>query len=54
MVAPSGNPETELSIHKKTSFSYEVKYKVQEMGEHILHIKWGDEEIPGSPFALST
>jgi len=54
MLAPSGNPETELSITKKTAISYDVKYKVQEMGEHVLHIRWGEEEIPGSPFHVST
>ncbi|XP_012936132.1 filamin-A [Aplysia californica] len=54
MIAPSGHPEAELSVKKVTATSYSVSYKVQEMGEHILHVKWGDDEIPGSPFVLCT
>ncbi|XP_076455178.1 filamin-A-like isoform X2 [Babylonia areolata] len=54
MIAPSGHPEPELSIKKATNTSYTVSYKVVEIGEHILYVKWGDEDIPGSPFALST
>ena len=54
MIAPSGRPEAELSVKKTTNTSYTVTYKVTEMGEHVLHVKWGDEDIPGSPFVLCT
>ncbi|KAL8614771.1 hypothetical protein ACOMHN_017752 [Nucella lapillus] len=54
MIAPSGHPEPELGVKKATNTSYTISYKVVEMGEHILHVKWGDEDIPGSPFCLST
>ena len=54
MIAPSGQPEVELGVKKTTNTSYTVTYKVTEIGEHVLHIKWGDEDIPGSPFYLST
>ncbi|KAL8592277.1 hypothetical protein ACOMHN_036911 [Nucella lapillus] len=54
MIAPSGHPEPELGVKKTSNTSYTVSYKVVEMGEHVLHIKWGDEDIPGSPFVLST
>lgn len=54
MIAPSGLPEPELTVKKASNVSYAVSYKVTEIGEHILHIKWGDEDIPGSPFLLST
>ncbi|XP_076459972.1 filamin-A-like isoform X2 [Babylonia areolata] len=54
MIAPSGQPEAELSVKKTTKTSYTVTYKVTEIGEHVLHVKWGDEDIPGSPFVLST
>ncbi|KAK7498578.1 hypothetical protein BaRGS_00010238 [Batillaria attramentaria] len=54
MMAPSGLPEAELAVKKATKTSYTISYKVQEIGEHILHVKWGDEDIPGSPFTLHT
>uniref|UniRef100_A0A0B7AYU4 Uncharacterized protein n=1 Tax=Arion vulgaris TaxID=1028688 RepID=A0A0B7AYU4_9EUPU len=54
MISPSGFPEVELSTKKVTQTSYAVTYKVQEVGEHVLHVKWGDEEAPGSPFVIST
>ncbi len=54
MIAPSGQPEPELSVKKQTNTSYQVSYKVVEMGDHLLSIKWGDDDISGSPFILST
>ncbi|GFS01516.1 filamin-A [Elysia marginata] len=54
MISPSGLPEAELNVKKVTATSYSVSYKVQEAGEHVLHIKWGDDEVPGSPFVIST
>ncbi|CAG5129763.1 unnamed protein product, partial [Candidula unifasciata] len=54
MISPSGTPVAELSIKKTTQTSYTVTYKVQEVGEHVLHVKWGDDEVPGSPFVIST
>lgn len=54
MISPSGLPEAELSTKKVTATSYSISYKVQEAGEHVLHIKWGDEEVPGSPFVICT
>ncbi|XP_041363463.1 filamin-A-like isoform X1 [Gigantopelta aegis] len=54
MIAPSGMPEPELQIKKLTNTSFQISYKVQEIGEHVLHIKWGEEDIPGSPFVLNT
>jgi len=53
MIAPSGMPETELQVSKKTNVSFDVKYKCHEPGEHILHIQWGGEDIPGSPFSIT-
>lgn len=54
MIAPSGHPEPELGVKKVAVNSYTVSYKVVETGDHVLHIKWGDEDIPGSPFIIST
>jgi len=52
MMTPSGHPEAELSVKKATNTSYTVSYNCKEPGEHTLVIKWGDEDIPGSPFSL--
>ncbi|XP_062570690.1 filamin-A-like isoform X5 [Saccostrea cucullata] len=54
MVAPSGLPEPELMIKKNNPTSYTVSYKVVEAGEHTLCIRFGDEEVPGSPFSIGT
>ncbi|KAK7113041.1 filamin-A-like isoform X2 [Littorina saxatilis] len=54
MIAPSGHPEAELSVKKTTNTNYAISYKVTEIGDHVLHVKWGDDDIPGSPFVLST
>ena len=52
MINPSGNPEAELTVKRATAHSYTVSYMCKEPGEHSLSIKWGDEDIPGSPFSL--
>lgn len=52
MIGPSGLPEPELNVRKNTATAYTVSYKVIEQGEHTLVIKWGDEDVPGSPFSL--
>lgn len=54
MITPSGLPEQELAIKKTTNTSYTISYTVKEQGEHTLYVKWGDEDIPGSPFSLHT
>lgn len=54
MISPNGLPEQELSVKKSTNTSYTVNFIVKEQGEHTLVVKWGDEDIPGSPFSLST
>lgn len=52
MMTPSGHPEAELAVKKASNTSYTVSYNCKEPGEHTLQIKWGDEDIPGSPFNL--
>ena len=54
MISPSGLPEAELSVKKSSMSMYSISYKVTEIGEHALYVKWGDDDIPGSPFSLST
>jgi filamin len=52
MIAPSGIAEPELGVKKNTKTEYTVSYKVQEVGDHTLVVKYGDDDIPGSPFVL--
>lgn len=54
MVAPNGLPEPELMVKKNNPTQYTVSYKVVEAGEHTLCIRFGDEEVPGSPFSITT
>lgn len=54
MVAPNGLPEPELMVKKNNPTQYTVSYKVVEAGEHTLCIRFGDEEVPGSPFSIAT
>lgn len=54
MVSPTGVPVAELTIKKANPTTYNVTYKVQEAGEHALYVRWGDDEVPGSPFIVST
>ncbi|XP_063444322.1 filamin-A-like isoform X4 [Mytilus trossulus] len=52
MIAPSGIAEPELLVKKNTKTEFTVSFKVQECGDHTLVVKYGDEDIPGSPFIL--
>lgn len=53
MISPSGNPVAELSFKKTKTTSYNVSYSAQEKGDHTLTIRWGTDDIPGSPFTIS-
>lgn len=52
MISPSGIAEPELLVKKNTKTEFTVSFKVQEVGDHTLVVKYGDEDIPGSPFIL--
>lgn len=52
MVAPSGVAEPELGVKKNTKTEYTVSFKLQEPGDHTLVIKYGDDDIAGSPFII--
>lgn len=54
MMSPTGKPEPELSLKQTSKTVYTLSYKVAEIGEHTLSIKFGEDDIPGSPFMLST
>lgn len=53
LITPTGNPVEELNYKKQRGTVYQVNYKTCERGEHTLTIRWGSDDIPGSPFAIS-
>jgi filamin len=52
MLSPSGNPAGDISVKKLRATSYTVAYTAQEKGDHSLVIRWGADDIPGSPFTI--
>jgi len=52
MISPTGNPVTELSYKRQKVGSYVVTYKADEKGDYTLTIRWGTNDIPGSPFRI--
>lgn len=52
MISPTGNPVTELAYKRMKAGTYTVTYKADEKGDHTLTIRWGPNDIPGSPFRI--
>lgn len=52
MLSPNGHPVQELSFKKTRMTVYTVSYIAPEKGDHTLTIRWGNEDIPGSPFSI--
>ena len=52
MVSQSGNPVSELSYKRARGTLYNCSYKAIEKGDCSLSIRWGGDDIPGSPFAV--
>ncbi|XP_071084082.1 filamin-A-like isoform X4 [Haliotis cracherodii] len=51
MMGPKG-PCEELIVSHKGNNQYTINYMVKERGTYMLMVKWGDEQIPGSPFCV--
>jgi len=49
---PKG-PCEEVSIKHQGHNNYQVSYKIKERGEHIIQVRYGSDNIPGSPFIVS-
>lgn len=43
-------PCEEVRVRHVGGNRYGVSYLVQERGNYVLVVKWGDQHIPGSPF----
>lgn len=52
MVAQSGNPIAELSYKRARGTLYNCTFRAVEKGDATLTIRWGSDDIPGSPFAV--
>ncbi|CAH8575360.1 unnamed protein product [Schistosoma haematobium] len=42
----------EVVVKHLSNNQYTVSYRVFQSGKHFLVIKWGDQDIPGSPFVI--
>jgi len=45
-------PCEEVRVRHVGRNQYTVSYLVQERGNYVLVVKWGDQHIPGSPFHI--
>ncbi|KAM6987096.1 filamin-C isoform 16-T16 [Aplochiton taeniatus] len=46
-------PCEEVYVKHMGNRMYNVTYTVKEQGDYILIVKWGDENVPGSPFHVT-
>jgi len=53
MISPTGNPVSELIFKKTKTTSYNASYTAADKGDHTLTIRWGTDDVPGSPFTIS-
>jgi filamin len=52
MMSPKGNLVNDISVKKTRGTTYTVSFTAQETGDHSLVIRWGTDDIPGSPFTI--
>jgi len=52
MISCLGNLVQDLSFKKTRAKTYTVTYIAADKGDHTLTIRWGADEIPGSPFTI--
>lgn len=54
MISPTGQLVEELGYKLQKATIYQVNFKTKEKGDHVLHVLWGTDEIPGSPFIVNS
>jgi filamin len=52
MISPTGNPVSDIQVKKQRATNYNVSFTAAEKGDHTLVIRWGTDDIPGSPFTI--
>ena len=52
MMSPAGHLMNDLSVKKQRPTAYQVSYTAPEKGDHTLVVRWGTDDIPGSPFTI--
>lgn len=52
MMSPNGNPAGDVTVKKAKGTVFNIAYTAQEKGDHTLVIRWGTDDIPGSPFTI--
>jgi len=54
MVGPaSAPPVDEIVVKHQKNNNYNVSYTVKHKGRYLLIVKYGDDQIPGSPFDVN-
>ncbi|XP_054165990.1 filamin-A-like [Oppia nitens] len=51
LYGPKG-PSDEISVKHQGRNIYNVSYQCREKGDYIMVVKWGDDNVPGSPFKI--
>lgn len=46
-------PCEEVHVKHEGNRVYTVTYSVRERGEYVLLLRWGDRDVPGSPFRVT-
>ena len=47
------SPCEEVNVKHMGRNIYNVDYRLKQRGDYVIMVKYGDEHVPGSPFALS-
>lgn len=53
MISSMGLPVKELALKKQKPGTYAVTYLPEEKGDHILTVRWGTSDVPGSPYVIN-
>ena len=51
--SPTGNPVEEVTCKKTRPTVFTVNYRCREKGEHQLVVRWGTDDVPGSPYTVA-
>lgn len=52
VIGPNGLPMDELVYRKSRNTVYQVSFKPTAKGDHQVFVRWGNDDIPGSPFTV--